>query len=361
MRKLAAYFLLAVLGAASLQAQTGKPVAVEDVVEFDKTVHDFGAFLLSDGPQSCSFTVKNISQRPIAILHVVSSCGCTDVSWTKAPVKVGESGLISATYSNDQGAYPFEKTLTVYISSLSNPVILRLRGNVTEKKKPLEELYPIHLGRLGIKETEFKVGNVNQGGQRSDFTLIANLGKTPLKLDFTGVSAGLSVYTEPESIEPGSAGKLIFTVTSDTEHWGKNWYYATPVVDGKEMKKLSFWAFTKEDFSSWTKEQKENGAQPIAKASTYSFGIVKAGKTVDAVFDITNQGKSTLKVYKADSDSPSATPQAFSDLAAGASVKFHVKLDTTGLPQGEFLAIITLTTNAPLRPIVNLFVSGAIE
>jgi hypothetical protein len=31
------------------------------------------------------------------------------------------------------------------------------------------------------------------------------------------------------------------------------------------------------------------------------------------------------------------------------------------MPKGEVLAIVNLTTNSPLRPIVNLFITGWIE
>ena len=361
MKKLAIYILTVAMSVIGAHAQTGRPVDVEDIAQFDKVVHDFGDFLLSDGPKSCEFKVKNIGQRPFAILQVVSSCGCTDVTWTKSPVKEGEFGTISATYSNDQGAYPFEKTLTVYISSLSKPVILRLRGNVTEKKKPLAELYPEHIGPLGLKETVFKVGNINQGGERSDFTMIANIGKKPLKVSFKDVSANLEIKTEPEVIAAGGTGKLVFTVKSDKNLWGKNWYKATPVIDGKAYKALEFWAFTKEDFSKWSQEQKNKASQPMAESSTYNFGKINSGTQVEAVFNLRNDGKSTLKLYKADADNPAAIPGTLPSLAPGAKGTFKVSLDSSKLPKGEVLVIVTLTTNSPLRPIVNLFLSGAVE
>ena len=34
---------------------------IGDVVEFDKTIHNFGDVLLSDGPLAYTFTMKNIS------------------------------------------------------------------------------------------------------------------------------------------------------------------------------------------------------------------------------------------------------------------------------------------------------------
>lgn len=340
--------------------QTGG-VKVEGIVEFDKVVHDFGDFLLSGGPKSCTFKVENISEKPIAILTVSSSCGCTDVEWTKAPIKPGQTGTISATYDNKQGAYPFEKTLTVYISSLSKPVILRLRGNVLEEEKPLSQIYPVHIGNLGIKETEYKLGNINQGSSRSDFTLVANLGKKPLKVEFKDVTDGLEIKTEPETIDPGKTGRLVYSVHSDLGRWGKNWYYATPVANGVKGSPIGIWAFTKEDFSSWTKEQRDNASQPMADASTFNVGIIKAGEKISATYNITNKGKSRLIIYKADSDTPGAVAESLPKLDPGAQGVFKVDVDTSALPKGEFVIIITLTTNSYLRPIMNLFVSGAIK
>ena len=340
--------------------QTGG-VKVEGIVEFDKVVHDFGDFLLSGGPKSCEYKVRNISGKPIAILTVSPSCGCTDVEWTKAPIKPGETGTISATYDNKQGAYPFEKTLTVYISSLSKPVILRLRGNVLEEEKPLSQTYPVHIGKLGLRETEFKLGNINQGSSRSDFTLVANLGSKPLKVVFQDVTDGLEIKTDPETIDPGKTGRLVYTVHSDLGRWGKNWYYATPVANGVKGGPIGIWAFTKEDFGSWTKEQRDSASQPMADASTVNVGIIKAGEKISAAYNITNKGKSKLIVYKADSDTPGAEAEALPQLEPGAKGTFKVNVDTSSLPKGEFVIIITLTTNSYLRPIMNLFISGAIK
>mgnify|MGYP003479420013 CR=1 FL=1 len=104
-------------------------------LEIDKSIHDFGDVLMEQGPVSCTFTVKNIGQSPAVIYNVVSSCGCTDVKWTREPLRPGAEGKISVTYSNDEGPYPFDKTLTVYFSDVKKPYILKVRGIAHEKKK----------------------------------------------------------------------------------------------------------------------------------------------------------------------------------------------------------------------------------
>lgn len=332
-----------------------------DIVSFNETVHNFGEVQLAEGPVSCTFTVTNISDKPLAILSVVSSCGCTDVDWTKAPIAAGKTGTISATYSNDEGAYPFDKTLTAYFSGMNKPVILRLRGVSVQKKETIEKAYPIHLGSFALKETELKCGNLEQGGNMYEEVLVANIGKNPLKVDFKDVDPDLEIKVSPNPIPAGATARLQFTVKANRNRWGKNWYYATPVVGGKAQKKLAIWAVTKENFSGMTKAEKDNASRPMFESSTYNFGTVKAGKKVEASFTVSNKGKSEFKVYKVDSDTKGVTNGAFPVVKAGGKATWNATLDTTGLPKGEALIVLTLITNSPNRPLVTLFLTGMIE
>ena len=250
---------------------------VGEVVEFDKTVHDFGDISIDDGPQTCVFTVKNIGKDPIAIYEVVTSCGCTDAQWTREPLQPGKTGKISATYKNEDGPVPFDKTLTVYIAGVSKPVILRLRGLVHEKKKPISELYgAVKLGSMGLKSLNYKVSNVLQGESSSDEAKIANLGKQPMKVSFTNVSPNLTIEVVPATVPAGETAALRFSVKADPALWGKHVYSATPVINGtKAAKPVTVTALTRGNFASWTPEQRKNAAQCIFDESTVSFGTVQ--------------------------------------------------------------------------------------
>ena len=338
-------------------------------VEFDRTVHDFGDVMISDGPVRCTFTMKNISNGPVVIYNVVTTCGCTDVSWTKSPILPGKTGTISSTYSNDEGPYPFDKALTAYISGIGNPVVLRLRGVSHEKRLPLDEMYPVHFGSLGMKSTELKCGNLEQGMQRSDEVLVANLSDAPIRVSFADVTPGLSLKVSPNPVPPHGTASLQFTVTADRQHWGKNRHYATPLVDGKQEAvtgaenggRLTVHSFTKENFSSLTKEQRDAGSRPMFTSSSYSFGRIKAGTPVDATFSFRNIGKDDFRTYKVDIDAENATHTDVPTVKCGYDGSFKVHLDTGDMPEGETLVIVTLTTNSPSRPIVNLFITGWIE
>lgn len=360
------YILLvaaAVLLTQGLQAQE----KIGESIEIDKTVHNFGDIMLNSGPVSCTFTLKNVGTKPAVIYNVSSSCGCTDVTWTKEPLLPGKSGKISVTYSNDEGAYPFDKSLTVYISDVKKPVILKVRGVSVAKKKPLAESYPVHFGVLGMKDKEFKCGNLERGGRKTNAVVVANISDKPITVGFTDVSPHLDIKVSPNPIPAQSTAEMQFTVNSGDGIWGKNYYYAKPTVNGSAARtsegdsQVSIWAFTKENFSGMSDSEKAKAARPMFNESTYSFGKVKRGTVVNAVFTFKNEGQTDFMVYAVNSDSGDISYDDFPSAKPGETKTFKVALNTSKMPAGETLTIITLTTNSPLRPIVNLFIAGWLE
>lgn len=98
------------------------------VARFDATVIDMGKVNIRDGAVSCSFLVTNIGEEPLNIFAVTSSCSCTTAKWTREDIAPGAPGTIDVTYTNDEGPYPFDKTLAVYLSGVERPVILHVKG-----------------------------------------------------------------------------------------------------------------------------------------------------------------------------------------------------------------------------------------
>lgn len=361
-------------------------------VRFDRTIHDFGSILAGDGPVSCSFSVSNISSKPVTITAVVSSCGCTDVKWTRKALNPGETGRIDASYSNDEGAYPFDKTLTVYISDLRKPVILHIRGVAVDRKKPLSETYPVHYGPLAVRSSSISAGTMLQGEQRSGEVTVANISDKAVKLEFTDVSPGLNIRCKDAVIPAGGCSSVVFTVSSDPSHWGKCWYYATPLVDGSAQRssgrerkpvavlgaqaivddenpelaegstRLGFWTVTKDNFAALTTAQLAQAPVLDFKQTTVSFGKARAGARFVLSFPFSNTGKEDLQIYKV--DSPSAklkAPVEFETVAAGAGSVLNLDLNTAGLQPGERLFVVNVYSNSPSKSIVTLYVTGIVE
>lgn len=63
-KHIAAAVLLLVSASGVIAAQgSGKDNTFGGVVQLDKTVHDFGDILVSDGPVTATFTVKNVGDK----------------------------------------------------------------------------------------------------------------------------------------------------------------------------------------------------------------------------------------------------------------------------------------------------------
>ena len=336
-------------------------------MEIDRTVHNFGDIIHKSGPVSCRFNLKNVGNQPVVIYNVVSTCGCTGVEWTREPIRPGQGGNISVTYSNDEGAYPFDKTLTVYTSDSKKPILLKIRGVSIDAPKPLNELYPVSYGPLGLRDANIKCGNLEQGGRKSEAVMVANTSRKPINVEFTDVSPNLSISVSPNPIPAEGTAEMSFTVTADRKIWGKHTYTAVPVIDGRAYtssqgrKNIGIWAFTKENFSHLSQEEKAAGPRPTLKESTYSFGKIRRGETIHASYTFRNDGKSPFCVYKVNSDAACWSHSTIPVAQPGEEVTFRVHLETGKLPVGEHLTIVTLITNSPLRPIVNLFIAGYIE
>lgn len=336
-------------------------------IEIDKTVHNFGDILLDSGPVSCTFTVKNIGTKPLVIYNALTTCGCTKADWTKEPIMPGKTGKISATYTNDEGPYPFDKTVTVYFSEPKKPVILKMRGVCMEKEIPLDQAYTVKYGPLGLRESYIKCGNMQQGGRKCGNVTVANISSKPIDIKFGDVSEFLEISVSPNPVPAGETAEMSFCVTADRSRWGKNYYWATPVIDGKTYRnadgssRIGIWAITKENFDDMSSEEKTKAARPQFESSTHTFGKAKRGDVIHAEFKFKNVGQSCFKVYKVDVDTEKWSHSDISAAKPGEEVKFRVHLDTAGMPAGETLAIVTLTTNSPLRPIVNLFITGWLE
>ena len=332
-------------------------------LSWDKTVHNFGDVSVADGPLSCSFTLTNNSAEPISIFEVVSSCGCTDVKWTRGSIQPGSTGVISATYKNEDGPMPFDKTLTAYISGVKKPVILRLRGVVHEKKKTNEELYGAEkLGNLGMKSRALNAGTVRQGLSTSETATVANLGKKKMNVTFTEVSDNLTVSVDPNPIPAGGTATLRCTVDAAPGVFGRHEYTAYPVIDGKKASApIVVTVWTQENFAGWSETQRKSAALPYFDQSTVNFGKVQAGKKLEVTFSCHNRGKAAFHVYQTDAENDALRVIAGPDIPAGKRGEFRFTLDTSNLEKGETVIMISLTTNSPLRPLINLFVAGIIE
>ena len=333
-------------------------------VKFDKTVHDFGDIILNSGKQSATFKYTNIGHTPVIVQQIINSCGCTTTNHTKSPIMPGGTGEISAVYSNDEGAYPFDKALTVYISGETKPVILRLRGIVHDKKKSLKELYPQNFNGFAMRSSLIDFGDIDQGDAKSNSISVANISTKPITVSFSEMASGLEISPNPLKIDANSKADITISLnTKKDSKWGNSSYKASVSVNNQKVsdKSLNVTARIKDNFAGMSKEEMDKAALPMANTSSFDFGSVKRGETIAHSFSLRNIGDNDLIIHKIESSivAGSATnPKTIKPNSAGS---IDIKINTSSVEKGEIVDVFTLYTNSPKRPMLVLIVSGTVN
>ena len=76
---------------------------------------------------------------------------------------------------------------------------------------------------------------------------------------------------------------------------------------------------------------------------------------VEGEFSFKNIGKEAFRIYKADASEGGLDVELPEPVSFGGKGTVRIKADTRG-QSGEVLNILTLITNSPTRPIINLFI-----
>ena len=114
-----------------IQGEEAKPDNEKQVtqteVNVDKTIVSLGHFDWEE-KQKASFVLVNRGKNLLVIQDVSTSCGCTEVTYSKEPVQPGDSISLNVTYKAEHPG-SFNKTITVYCNAKSSPIVLRITGD----------------------------------------------------------------------------------------------------------------------------------------------------------------------------------------------------------------------------------------
>ena len=97
-------------------------------ITWDKLELDFGK-IKHQVPATATFKLTNNGKTPLTITEVAASCGCTSPSYTKEPIKPGETGEVKLTYDSKISGI-FIKTAYVKTAD-GQKFTLKIKGEVT--------------------------------------------------------------------------------------------------------------------------------------------------------------------------------------------------------------------------------------
>ena len=105
-------------------------------ITFINQVYDFGKIRKGEKIIT-SFHFKNTGTKPLVILQVQVSCGCTATTWTKGKIEPNQTGEIEVVFDSgmkDNMLGKQSKVLLVISNAINKETKLTLDGEVVDKE-----------------------------------------------------------------------------------------------------------------------------------------------------------------------------------------------------------------------------------
>lgn len=347
------------------KTETTTPQQQTSAIKFEKTTFDFGTIKEEKGVVTGVFKFKNTGKYDVQILSVRPSCGCTTSEYTKEPVKPGETGVVKATYDPARRPGVFNKSIAVTTNDQNSPnVTLFIKGNVLERPKTKEELYPIQQGALRFmtNHLSFNLTNIES---KVDTIKIYNAGTKKMELKFDKLPAYVTILKQTSvlNLNPGAETKILVKYDAVKRNEIGFVYDKFSILsnDTAQVEKIVYIsANINEDFSKLTPEQLQNAPVIFIEKENYDFGKIKVGEVVDYWFIVKNTGKSKLVIRKVKASCGcTATQPEQMEVEPGQSTRIKASFNSAGRV-GQQHKTITVITNDPKRSNITLTLSGEV-
>ncbi|HKL71122.1 MAG TPA: DUF1573 domain-containing protein [Marinilabiliaceae bacterium] len=357
MKRIQVLFLIAALSIAAF-AQNAKPV-----LSFEKKIHDFGDIKEGDGVISYVFEFINNGAQPLVVHNVRASCGCTTPDWTRQPVMPGGKGTVKVAFDPANRPGNFNKSITVSSNSETATEVLRVVGNVLQRDKTIEDIYPRAMGDIRLKSSHLSFTRVEPGATKNESMEIINTSSQPVTLTYNRVPKHITVKTVPATLKPGEEGVIQASFdASKLSDWGFVVDQMYLVLNGIQLQdgRMSVSATIEEDFSNWTPEKLANAPDIQFSETNFDFGTVKQGDELVHTFKINNVGKSNLILRKVKASCGCTATQPDKELVApGEEANIKVTFNTRGRT-GRQNKSITVYSNDPKKSTMLLRISATI-
>ncbi|MCC8038072.1 MAG: DUF1573 domain-containing protein [Bacteroidales bacterium] len=105
-------------------------------IQMAETTHDYGTIQEMAGPQRWEVEFQNTGDEPLVIISASASCGCTQPTYPKEPIKPGKTGKIKVTYIPQGHSGEFNKEVKIRTNDpKQKKVTLKITGTVIPASK----------------------------------------------------------------------------------------------------------------------------------------------------------------------------------------------------------------------------------
>jgi hypothetical protein len=342
---------------------TGNSQQAEPLI-FKEKIHDFGELRETSGNANHEFTFQNNAGRPVRILSVQASCGCTTPDWSKEPVLQGKSGFVKVSFDPRGKPGYFNKTLTVTTDLDGSAIVLQIKGQVLTNLKKAETSYTVQSGHLRLKTTSFNLGRIfiNKDPSLSEFE-IYNEGDQAIRFLETAAPFYLQVEA-PATLQPGEKSKvrIAYNATSKNQYGfvSDNIEFLT---DDDELPRKSFsvYATIEEYFPILSSQELAKAPVLSLEYTTVDLGRTRSDNPLSANVKLKNTGKKELQIRTIQSNCTCLNIQnKKTTIKSNEEIELSVTFTSQGR-KGTHQKAITIYSNDPRNPVQRITFTAYIE
>lgn len=333
----------------------------QGTAKFEKTRFDFGEIKEETGLASTIFAFQNTGSKPIKLLSVKATCGCTTPIWSRDSVMPGSSGFVKVEYNPMGRPGIFAKEILVETNGSPSHISLTIHGKVTPRPKGPVDFYPFEEGNLRMRTNHLTYGSIYKDDTITQSTILYNQGSKTIQISKSGSKAPshLKPRLSKTTLAPGDTLTLSVTyIASLKKDWGfafDNIFLSTNDAD-RPMKRINISADIAERFSAQDRAQAPNLS--LTKTEI-DLGNVVEGTMAKAEFEIKNTGKSDLITRKLSAACTCIEAKSSGTIAPGETGTVTLIFNTRGRV-GEFEKDAVLITNDPDHPVTTLNIKGMV-
>lgn len=331
-------------------------------LKFDKLVHDFGNIKEESEKAVTVFNFTNISNQPVVIVKVETSCGCTTPEYTKDTVYPGKTGFVKAIYETRGRHGSFHKNLYVHFNREEDYQSLMISGYVIPEANLANRprTYTTTYSNLAFNSTIAEFPNIKNTETQTYKIKAFNFMGYPIRIyevsekpDYVTLDLGDSLLDVNDS--------LTITITVDgskVELLGESRKRIALLTDdeGGSTKFLYVYTNLKEDFSKLSKKELKNApAVKLEPSGVIHLGSHTAGKKFTYKLKVSNTGKTDLSVRDVVPNCSCITPlNPKQIIKPGQTSEIRLEIDTVNQSIAEHTKYVTVYCNDPLSPEIRL-------
>lgn len=177
---------------------------------------DFGKIYETDGEKTVRIHIRNDSDKPLSLLRVRPTCGCTAADYYKGEFAPGDSAWIDLTYNPNRRPGYFEKGVRVTPSE-GETIRIPISGTVFSSQETIENMFPSDGGLLHLTERTIVTLTPLAGGERTLFVDAYNSNEAPVYTLVRSDSPAVETQVFPPIIPPGEKANIGIYIYPDKE------------------------------------------------------------------------------------------------------------------------------------------------